>query len=245
MIKEAIEKILSLSKHTAPIQTVEVNGEIYTSSELSQVRRPTIGSIGVHNLSGIVEYLQSNFDRKLPVIIHVISPEEVRVLTDLNGDLKRSTLITATALLPTIKFGAYYDIESFNILLQSCFVPASSDNPLNDREAVLRIVGNVKDETVQTFGDNGISQQVTAKTGVATVENVPVPNPVHLKPYRTFVEIEQPLSAFVLRMKDGPSAALFEADGGAWKVVAIAAIKSYFHDLLSSRVEAGEVVIVG
>ncbi|MNW60692.1 hypothetical protein D3C74_386970 [compost metagenome] len=63
----------------------------------------------------------------------------------------------------------------------------------------------------------GMTQSVVAKTGVATVEDVKVPNPVLLAPYRTFVEVEQPESSFVFRMKDGPSAALFEADGGAWR----------------------------
>lgn len=246
MIKEAIDKILSLSKHTAPIQTVEIDGRTYTSAELSKISKPLIDNIGVHNLSGIVEYLQSDFDSKLPVIIHVISPVEVEVLTGLNGDLNRSTLIKATALLPRIKFNEYYDLESFNILLQSCFVPAGLDDGLpNDRETVLKLVGNVKDEQVVSFGDDGISQSVTAKTGVATVEPVVVPNPVHLKPFRTFVEIEQPLSSFVLRMQKGPTAALFEADGGVWKVVAISAIKAYFQGLLEDRINAGEVVIVG
>lgn len=246
MIKEAIDKILSLSKHNAPIQTMVINGKTYTNSELSKLPVATISSINVHNLSGIIEYLQSNFDEQLPVMIHVISPTEVHVLTGLNSDTNRSTLITATALLPNIKFNTYHDLESFNILLQSCFVP---NDPLteimNDREKVLHLIGNVKDEEVMQFGDNGISQQVTAKTGVATVEAVPVPNPVYLKPYRTFVEIEQPLSAFVLRMQKGPQAAIFEADGGAWKVVAIEAIKAYLRDLLAQRIEANEVVIVG
>ena len=229
MIKSAIEYILSLSKHTAEIQTDIINGQVYTNSELRKIDEPRIGSIDVHNLSGIVEYLQSDFDVQLPVIIHVISPTKVEVLTRLNGNLNRSTLIEATALLPKINFNEYYDLESFNILLQSCFVPFDSANPMpNDREDVLRLVGNVKDEEVMSYGDDGISQQVSAKSGVATVENVPVPNPVHLKPFRTFVEIEQPLSSFVLRMRKGPSAALFEADGGAWKVMAIAEIKAYF-----------------
>lgn len=246
MIKEAIEKVLSLSKHNAPIQTQVINGVTYTNAELSKVNAPTISGIEVHNLSGIVDYLQSDFDEQLPVMIHVISPTEVNVLTGLNSDLKRSTLITASALLPRIGFNSYYDLESFNILLQSCFVPADPTLEIpNDREKVLQLVGNVKDEEVMSFGDNGISQQVTAKTGVATVENVPVPNPVYLKPYRTFVEIEQPVSAFVLRMRKGPEAALFEADGGAWKVMAISGIKAYLSGMLHDRIEAGEVVIVG
>ncbi|KEQ25553.1 hypothetical protein [Paenibacillus tyrfis] len=245
MIKEAIDKILSLAKHTAPIQTVEIDGQTYTNAELTKIRKPLIDHIEVHNLSGIVEYLLSDFDLQLPVILHVISPTEVRVLTSLNGDFNRSTLITATALLPRIRFNDYHDLESFNILLQSCFVPAVSEDLRNDREAVLRLVGNVKDEQVMSFGDDGISQSVAAKTGVATVENVPVPNPVHLKPFRTFVEIEQPLSPFVLRLKKGPEAALFEADGGAWKVMAISGIKAYLYDKLKERILKNNIVIVG
>ena len=58
-----------------------------------------------------------------------------------------------------------------------------------------------------------------------------VPNPVRLRPYRTFLEVEQPASEFVFRMKqdkyDGITCAIFEADGGAWKVAAMKAIKDY------------------
>jgi hypothetical protein len=245
VIKEAIDKILSLSKNTAPIQTTVIGGRTYTSAELTKISEPLIDDIQVHNLSGVVEYLKSDFDARLPVIIHIISPTEVRVLTGLNGDLNRSSLLKASALIPRIRFGEYYDLESFNVLLQSCFVPWLDDGNMNDRERILQLVGNVTDSEVTTFGDNGVSQQVTAKSGVATVENVPVPNPVHLKPFRTFVEIEQPLSAFVLRMQKGPTAALFEADGGAWKVIAIASIKSYLQEHLADRIAAKEVVIVG
>ena len=54
-----------------------------------------------------------------------------------------------------------------------------------------------------------------------------VPNPVLLKPYRTFIEVQQPESAFIFRMQDGPRAALFEADGGAWRIEAMENIRAY------------------
>lgn len=60
-----------------------------------------------------------------------------------------------------------------------------------------------------------------------------MPNPVYLAPYRTFAEIEQPVSKFVFRMESGPKAALFEADGGAWKNEAILKIKEYLQKELS------------
>lgn len=110
--------------------------------------------------------------------------------------------------------------RKLNIMLQSSFV----DN--KDRNLLLKVTGNVKDEAVKSVGDNGVSQAVTIKTGVASVSDVVVPNPVTLAPFRTFQEVEQPESKFIFRMKDGPSAALYEADGGAWRNEAMKNIKS-------------------
>ena len=55
-----------------------------------------------------------------------------------------------------------------------------------------------------------------------------------LKPYRTFTEVEQPESDFIFRMKDMGSVccALFEADGGAWRNVAMHNIKAYLQEQL-------------
>lgn len=75
-------------------------------------------------------------------------------------------------------------------------------------------------------------KKVTIKTGVASVAEAQVPNPVTLAPYRTFPEIEQVESKFIFRMKEGPRAAIFEADGGAWKNETMFLIKEYLKDEL-------------
>lgn len=79
------------------------------------------------------------------------------------------------------------------------------------------------------YSDDGISQKATVKTGIASKGDAIVPNPVKLQPYRTFHEVEQPMSEFIFRMKsdDGVRCALFEADGGAWENVAMKKIKEY------------------
>jgi len=124
------------------------------------------------------------------------------------------------------------DIEKFIISLQSMFVQTDAS------AEILRIIGNLKDGTVKSLADDGVSQSVTTKTGVATVGEVVVPNPVALQPFRTFPEIEQPESLFVFRLMSGgenakPSAALFEADGGGWKNEAIQKIKTWLSDEVS------------
>jgi len=65
------------------------------------------------------------------------------------------------------------------------------------------------------------------------VSDVLVPNPVVLAPFRTFPEVIQPESKFIFRMQSGPQAALFEADGGAWRNEAMGRIKTYLEEQLN------------
>ncbi|MGV8103295.1 hypothetical protein ACE15I_33430, partial [Bacillus thuringiensis] len=87
-------------------------------------------------------------------------------------------------------------------------------------------------------------QAVTVKTGVASRGNAKVPNPVQLSPYRTFVEVEQPESKFVFRMREGARCGLFEADGGAWKLEAMNNIKEYLKEALAQEIESEKVFVL-
>ena len=67
-----------------------------------------------------------------------------------------------------------------------------------------------------------------------------VPNPVTLAPFRTFRDVAQPASLFVLRVQGGgetPNVALFEADGGAWRLAAIENIKKWLEENITGEVE--------
>ena len=89
---------------------------------------------------------------------------------------------------------------------------------------------------MKTFLDNGFAQEVAAKRGTGSlVEKVNVPNPVTLKPYRTFLEVDQPESSFVFRLSSGaenkpPLCALFDASGGALKLDAVLKIKEWLEN---------------
>lgn len=234
MIKEAIQYIVGLGNVT----TFKENGQVYSSQQLHLLKEATARALEVRSLSGLVEYLKSGFDVKETMMVHVSSPTEVLAFSSLNSNENRNEYIQATAMLPSFTFDRYYDSENFNIKLQSAFVKNE------DRDVMLKVVGNIKEESVQTVGDDGVSQSVVAKTGVASVGNVLVPNPVVLAPYRTFVEVQQPESDFIFRMQKGPQCALFEADGGAWKLHAMNNIKTYLQEALSTEIEAGKIIII-
>jgi hypothetical protein len=234
MIKEALQYIAGLANQ----KTMEINGQQYSNQQLCLIRQPLPGVLTVRSLSGFVDYLKSGYDAPGALMVHVESPTKVTAFSGFNDDYNRKTYIEAEALLPTIRFGTWTDVEEFNIQLQSLF------HPNDTRANLLKIVGNIKEEAVQSLGDDGVSQQVTAKTGVATVATVPVPNPATLLPYRTFIEVQQPESLFVFRMKNGPYAALFEADGGAWKVEAMDTIKEYLQESLKEEIASGKIVLI-
>lgn len=55
------------------------------------------------------------------------------------------------------------------------------------------------------------------------------------KANRTFTEIDQPVSPFVLRINEDMRVALFTADGGAWKQEAMKNIQAYLIEALSDE----------
>lgn len=235
MLKEFVSYLLDLKRP----ETIEAAGKIFSTNQLYRLdKEQEVSAINVRSLSGLVDYVKSNFDNERPVMIHVESPTKVNVFDALNDVNDRRTYVKAGALLPSITFEQFVDREKFQIMLQACFVPNA------DKEQVLKVVSSIIEENSVQTQDDGVTQRVTAKTGVATVGNVNVPNPVTLKPFRTFAEVPQPESEFVLRIKEGGRVGLFEADGGAWELNAMANIAEYLEQALSEEIKNKKVVII-
>jgi len=220
MIKAAIEKTLSLGG----IEIKEVNGRTYAKGPdtMKAVLPPKAETLAINTLTGIADYSPATI-----TMLHVADHKTVHLIDTSFADswLTRSTYLTAVHESPVFRFGQFTNVEDFIINIQALFVQDENT------AAILRIVGNIKEEAVNQFNDDGVTQAVTAKSGISRVEQVPVPNPVTLRPYRTFMEIEQPASTFVFRMQGGkgnpPTCALFEADGRMWRLEAIKNIKAW------------------
>lgn len=197
----------------------------------------------LHTLTGLVDYLGRNVDAltKSNLMVHVVNAVTVRLVSTIVGE-------SATPVRPVIvevgfasligglafSFGQYMDPESFNVALQTLFIED------DQRAALLKVVGTVRDEKAESYTDDGVTQGVMAQVGTKLAFTA-MPNPVTLRPFRTFREIEQPASKFVLRAKGGgegkpPQLALFEADGGNWKLTAIASVREYLTGKLPTDV---------
>lgn len=225
MLKEFVEKLLELKRP----ETIQVDERQYSTIDIKPVYEAECSPIKVYNLDSLIKYLKDNPDKNADntKIINVTNPLEVVVLSSLFGKFKqREKYIVAdySELLPSINFGRYCNIEEFIIMLKSKFIMTE------DLEKIIKVVGNITNENVTNYNDDGVTQKVTTKTGIARVGEVALPPKIKLKPYRTFIEIEQPESEFLLRAKkgyEGIEFALFEADGGAWKKEAVKNITYY------------------
>ncbi|ARK25983.1 hypothetical protein SporoP37_15765 [Sporosarcina sp. P37] len=235
MLKEFVQYLLELKRP----ELVEAGGHTYSTRALNRLDvEQEVAAIHIQSLSGLIDYIRSNFDHERSVMIHVESPTQVNVFDSLNDMNDRRTYIKAKALLPTIHFERFMSREAFNIMLQSCFVGNGT------KEKVLELIASIVEENSVTQNDDGVTQRVTAKTGVATVGNKTIPNPVNLKPFRTFVEIAQPESDFILRLREGGEVALFQADGGSWELNAMHSIKEYLQTELQDLIEQKKVMII-
>lgn len=231
MISEGLKGAIETLIETGESKYIreEINGAVYTNKELERIEQPLAAPIKTTTLTAIVHYIKNNVDNvnENNIIVHVESFDRVSLKKELNSDKRRECVIVAEALTPSIITDRFMETDRFNIMLQSSFV----ENV--DRAALLKASANIQEKDVKNVCDDGVSQSAVFKTGVATVEEMLIPNPVILAPYRTFPEIRQPESKFIFRMESGPKAALFEADGGAWRNVAMESIKEW----LKARLE--------
>ena len=230
MLKSFVQYIVGLAEPNIHC----IGGEIYSDKSLHRIKHiPYANEIRMNTLSSLIDYIKSGVDTfGGKMIIHVQSPTTVSMYSALDVERNRENIVEVRANVPEFNFNRFENHESFVIGVQSKFV----DDPQTDKALLLKFAGTVEAGSVAEYGDDGISQKATVKTGIASKGDAIIPSPARLKPFRTFVEVEQPISSFIFRMKDdrcgGVQCALFEADGGAWKISAMESIKAYLTEAL-------------
>lgn len=217
-------------KDSVKTETIQVGGrEFVTRPVFESPKEPEASGLRINTLQGIVDYLKSTIDEQWlgSLALHIESPFNVSLVSALFGRKQREEYVTAelaNLFSGEFRFGQYIDVEPFIIGVYSLF------DQNNGSENIIKIVGNLRQVKEQNDTDDGFSQKVVVANGITQVGNAVVQNPFTLIPYRTFREVAQPPSPFILRLTGGdkPKAALFEADGGQWKLEAIKNIKAFF-----------------
>lgn len=222
--KETLDRILEINQP----HIKDVGGLEYSDKTLNLILPPYAAPIEIKTLTGLSDFIK-NLDKSTlkEFFFHVQDERSVSLLGPLDNYEHREKLIKACCITNDMRFNSYYSSEKFIILIQSQFTDGEGTYPIAE---LLKVVSLIESKHIEKFSDDGISQSVEIKAGLSSAIEVPIPNPIMLQPYRTFREIDQPVSRFVLRMTQstgGPQIALFEADGSQWKFEAMQSIKKW------------------
>lgn len=236
MLAKLIDKIVTLKE----TKTFEINGQTYADAPLTRipphVDRPEC--IHVSGLDGICKLIRTELAKiDTVVMVQAKSHNTVEVMTTYLPDFSRNILYRAEADAPGLRTG-FRAREAALIELRSLFIPNEGTAYLLD------LLSKMTDENKVSTNDNGVTQTVEARQGVALNAMVEVKPRVMLRPFRTFLEVEQPESEFLLRVDADEGIGFFEADGGIWKLEAKKNIADYFNTNLTDLIEAGKVVIM-
>lgn len=247
----AIEQIKELAVAGVKAETKEIDGRVYlvgTKTDGTPIYREIEKeddtrypeTMEVNTLNALIAYIRAgiaNGEIKDKLYINVESPTKVSVTTPVNEYGKRKVIACARRYsLNGFSFGSNYDFESFVVALRSKFV---DDNGIKELLSILKTITS-SNEIVNE--DNGIVQSVVAKQGTKLGATKVSPT-WELRPFRTFTEVAQPESLFLLRLVnrgDETAYALHETDGGEWAIRAMTEIRDYIADALFTSMEDAE-----
>ena len=237
MLKNFVNRIVELA---AP-STYVIDGHTYSSERLDRVDPPkwmpkSIDVTGLDSVCKLVRNEAKAVGRK--IFVQIKAYNEVKVFSTYDDQYERSYLYRCTADTPSVTVNRFNPYENAVIELRSLYIPNE------DTEYLLQLLSNISSESKVTSSDNGVTQTVEARSGIALSKVVAIKPRVSLRPFRTFIEVEQPESEFLLRISDDGKIGLYEADGGVWKLEATRNVAGYFEAVLQDLIENGDVVVI-
>lgn len=242
MLKAAIEKIQEMTKPM--IQEVEGRTFSISTENIMEIR-PTLDRpecLALNSLDALVKLVKTEALQKYKTPIYLTIPNHMNVTRfsqpdDAEGRYARITYYTAKATdVPGWEERTQLPFEEAMIALRTRF------QPTNDTEYALKLLSEITTGAKITFNDNGVATSVVTKKGIDLQTNQAIRPIITLKPYRTFQEVEQPESQFLIRVSER-GISFIEADGGMWKLHARETIKAYLDKAFQKEIADGSVVV--
>lgn len=213
------------------------------NKQLHKVKPEQCDDLKLSSLCALVDFVKTTVKTSkemfsMPLILRA-SYSNIYMQSSLDKNMDRNTIAIVEPILPRIKFDYWMSMEEFIIQLQTCFVNTSNKMSLID------LVSKMTDETTVTHTDDGIGQKITVTKGTGLKEATVLQPIVRLVPYRTYQEVQQVETMYLIRVKDGGELKIIEADGGSWKSEAQRRVSTYLREELTDLIDSEDVVIVG
>lgn len=243
MLKEAIEKIEEMSKRqvlTIGEDVFLIDGDGRYTQIKPELEMPD--PIDLYSLDALVHFVKTDAIPAGLGLVYITVPNHktascfTRPLAYYRN--QRQHFYTAKATdVPGWEREVRLPFEEAMIALRTRFQPTA------DAEYALRLLADITTGSKVTYNDNGVATTVVTQKGIALQGNTAIRPILSLRPYRTFQEVEQPESQFLIRISER-GITFVEADGGMWKLDARQKVKAYLEDKLRDEVDNGSVVVV-
>lgn len=223
--------IREIAKMAAPVRE-KIGGFEFSGDK--QIKLPLPSEVKVFSLTQLVSFIKMS-KTDAPLIVNIKDEAHVEVFEKgLNVNGQRTDVAEAnfSEMVDTFPFDQKMSQEDFAIKLMTMFVKDA------ERDELIKTVQSVRAEKVKTSDDDGISQTIATKAGVHLQAEKRVELVWNLKPFKTFPECEQPVVPHILRLHqrgdEMPLFALYDCDGGRWRVDATLAVRKYLQENLST-----------
>lgn len=242
MLKAMIEKLQEMSRpafHEVEGRTFFVNGDGFANEVRPSLN--LIGTLALNSLDALVKMVKTEAKTNYATPLYITIPDHLTAVcySQPSPDLRnaRTTYYEATATdVPANQPAEKMAFEEAMIALRTRF----QETP--DTLYALRLLSGITTGAKMTINDNGIATTIVTHKCVATQANETIRPIITLKPYRTFQEVEQPASQFLIRVSER-GISFIEADGGMWKLEARKTIMAYLVEAFEAEIADGTVVI--
>ncbi len=241
MLKEFIEHI---QKTTQPIiqQIGSATFAVTADGEANEIR-PAIDhpdTLPLHSLDALVKLVRTEA-AKVQTPLYITIPDHMTVRCfgqpDPGARYFRQVYYEAKATdVPGWGEKVQLGFEEAQIAMRTRFQETA------DTIYALKLLSDICCGAKVVYNDNGIATTVTTQKGVALQSNEQIRPIITLKPYRTFQEVEQPESIFLIRVNER-GISFTEADGGMWKLKARQIVKAFLEEQLAEEVTSNGVYI--
>lgn len=241
MLKEFIKHIQDT---TQPLITaVDGHTFIVTADGKPEELRPILDhpdTLPLHSLDALVKLVRSEaVQTESPLYITI--PDHLTVhcfgRPIAKERFRRQVYYTAHATdVPGWEERTSLSFEEMQIALRTRFQETA------DMPYLQKLLSDISTGAKVTFNDNGVATTIVTKKGIDLQGNETIRPIVTLRPYRTFQEVAQPESVFLIRINER-GISFIEADGGMWKLKARETIKAFLEEKLAKETEENSVII--
>lgn len=236
MLKEFIQHI---QETTQPLVR-EIDGATFVitaGGDAMQVRSTMDhpSTLSLNSLDSLVKMIQTEA-RSLSdnQRLYITVPSHLRV------DCFSSPLRDARCFRPFFYQVSAPDVPGWDAKMQLPFEEAqialrTRFQHTGDTDYALKLLSDITTGAKVTFNDNGVATTIVTQKGISLQGNETIRPIVSLRPYRTFQEVEQPASEFLIRINER-NISFIEADGGMWKLHARETIKAFLEDKLATEI---------